>query len=318
MRLGFETGDHVDSKLKRKILKSLNNLNREIKNIQGLMKKASTGRPTEYMYSPLDYMDLFENDYTLSYSKINSELAFLNENGFEDLIHENYFESLKDFYQYYNGKLGSYKSRREYITSLYSDMEKEIHEYIIKIKKIPSEPLPSAEEFIDENTYHEILKTIYETGKTFERLPAIYKDKSEEELRDHILSNLEARHRLSATGETFNKTGKTDIIIRNGVTTVFIAECKFWDGKKLYLDTISQLLKYLTWRDTKTAVVIFVKNKKISRVIEEIEKITTKHPNYVNYVNNETKSWYNYIFHINDDPGLKLNLTVLIFHIPEE
>ena len=73
--------------------------------------------------------------------------------------------------------------------------------------------------------------------------------------RDHLLLYLEPRYEGSATGETFNSTGKTDILIRHENSNAFIAECKFWTGQKGYLETITQLLGYLTWRDSKAAVV---------------------------------------------------------------
>jgi len=313
--LGFEEGYAMDSKLK--ILKSLNNLDKSIKKIQSIMKKALTSRPNEYIFSPKEYMARFEEDYKLLYSEINKELEYLEKHNIDDLVHENTFESLEEFYDYYNGKIRTYHERREYISSLYEDLEKQIKEYKIKVKKY-TEKIPSVEKFIDYNIYQDILTTINDTGKTFERSPSSFNKKNEEELRDHILSNLQVRHKFSTTSETFNKAGKTDIIIRHEGTTIFIAECKFWDGKKSYLDTISQLLKYLTWRDTKTAVVIFVKNKKISPVLEKVKEYTSDHSNYVKYINRKNKSWYNYIFHITDDDGVKLHLAVLLFHIPND
>jgi hypothetical protein len=62
-----------------------------------------------------------------------------------------------------------------------------------------------------------------------------------------------------ATGETFNFQGKTDILIRVDEKNVFIAECKFWKGEKVFIGTIDQLLSYLSWRDTKAAVIVFRK-----------------------------------------------------------
>ena len=80
---------------------------------------------------------------------------------------------------------------------------------------------------LPDSVYHDILQTIHDVGKTFERLPATYRDKDEEALRDHLLLYLEPRFEGSATGETFNSTGKTDILIRHENSNAFIAECKF-------------------------------------------------------------------------------------------
>ena len=80
---------------------------------------------------------------------------------------------------------------------------------------------------LSDSVYHDILQTIHDVGKMFERLPSTYSNKDEEALRDHLLLYLEPRFEGSATGETFNSTGKTDILIRHENSNAFIAECKF-------------------------------------------------------------------------------------------
>lgn len=169
---------------------------------------------------------------------------------------------------------------------------------------------------LDQSVYHEILQTIYDVGKVFERYPSTYSGKGEEDLRNHLLLYLEPRFEGSATGETFNKSGKTDILIRHENSNVFIAECKFWQGSKNYLATITQLLGYLTWRDSKAAVVVFVDNKDFSSVLKAVEEATSTHPNYLGYVNKEDESWFNYRFHINNDSNREVKIAVLLFHIP--
>ena len=166
--------------------------------------------------------------------------------------------------------------------------------------------------------YEDILQTIHDVGKTFERLPSTYSDKDEEALRDHLLLYLEPRYEGSATGETFNSTGKTDILIRHENSNAFIAECKFWRGQKEYLETITQLLGYLTWRDSKSAVVVFVRNKDLSSVLKKAEEVTPNHPNYLDFVEKKEDTWFNYRFHINGDPNREVKLGVLFFHIPEQ
>ena len=87
-------------------------------------------------------------------------------------------------------------------------------------------------------------------------------------------------------------------------------------GPKLYLDTISQLLTYLTFRDTKASVVIFVRNKDISAVLQNVKESTPSHSNYLGYVSEENETWLNYRFHINGDPNREVKLAVLLFHLP--
>lgn len=86
-----------------------------------------------------------------------------------------------------------------------------------------------------------------------ERHPSTYAGKDEETLRDHFLMILDT-HFESVTGETFNRNGKTDILIRHEKSNVFVGECKFWRSEKSLIKTIDQLLDYLTWRDSKAAV----------------------------------------------------------------
>lgn len=165
--------------------------------------------------------------------------------------------------------------------------------------------------------YSQILKLINDVGKNFERLPSIYKDKGEEDLRDHIIMTLDPNFEYgSVTGETFNKTGKTDIQLRHDSSVVFIAECKFWTGEKGFLGTIDQLLNYLTWRDTKTSVIMFVRQKDFSSILDKVENITKTHSNYIAFVSKSDENWFNYRFHLNGDKNREVSLAVQLFHIP--
>ena len=109
------------------------------------------------------------------------------------------------------------------------------------------------------------------TARTFSKL-------YEEELRDVILSSLNTHYRGSATGETFNKRGKSDIHIPFDNKSTYIGECKIWTGKGLFLDAINQLFSYMRWRDTKTSLIIFnKKNKDFFKILETVENILSEH-----------------------------------------
>lgn len=193
-----------------------------------------------------------------------------------------------------------------------------------RTKVIPTKTKPQVTEkgytpepTLDDSIYQQILKIIHDVGKQFERLPSTYAGKEEEHLRDHMLLILEPNFEGSATGETFNKSGKTDILLRHEGKNVFIAELKFWRGKKAYLDTISQLLSYLTWRDSKSAVVMFVKNKEFSSVLETVKEATLEHENCLGFVSEQEEGWRHYRFHINEDKNREVHLAVMLFHLPE-
>ena len=158
---------------------------------------------------------------------------------------------------------------------------------------------------------------IHDVGKEFERLPSVYAGKKEEHLRDHFLMMLEPNFEGSATGETFNKTGKTDILLRHDSSNVFIAECKFWKGQKSFLATITQLLGYLTWRDSKAAVIMFVPNKEFTTVIETAKECIDQHPNYIRAVSEQDETWLNYEFHLDGDRNRVVKIAVMFYHTPK-
>ncbi len=89
------------------------------------------------------------------------------------------------------------------------------------------------------------------------------------------------------------------------------------ERKKNYLDTLSQLLGYLTWRDSKSAVVVFVKNKDFSSVLDTVKEVTLDHNNCLGFVSEEEEGWYNYRFHIEGDKNREVKVAVMLFHIPE-
>ncbi len=181
-----------------------------------------------------------------------------------------------------------------------------------KSSTVPFKPEPA----LDESIYKEILKICHDAGVEIERHPAIYKGKDEKTLRDHFLMVL-SPHFESTTGETFNNSGKTDILIKHEGANVFVAECKFWKGSKAHFQTIDQLLSYLTWRDSKTAILYFVQNQQLDPVLEEIEKSTSGHPCFVKEKGKQPESWFYYRFHLLKDETRTVELSILCFHFPK-
>jgi len=135
----------------------------------------------------------------------------------------------------------------------------------------------------------------------FERLPSTYAGKDEETLRDHLILNLEPRFQIGTTGETFNKSGKTDILMRHEGKNIFGAECKFWRGQKAHHETIDQLLSYLTWRDSKTAIVYFLDTKEMAAPLKAIEEATPQHSCFVAAKGKRHESLLSYEFHLPGD-----------------
>ena len=178
----------------------------------------------------------------------------------------------------------------------------------------PYEPEPT----VDEAEYEDILKSeVQRAISADERLPRTYADKGEETLRDHLIMVLEPRFEISTTGETFNKSGKTDILMRHDGKNVFVAECKFWRGAKQHHKTIDQLLSYLTWRDSKTAIVYFMDTQDIVAPLKAIEETTPEHPCFVADKGKREESWFQYEFHLPGDESRSVHISMLCFHLPK-
>ncbi len=188
----------------------------------------------------------------------------------------------------------------------------------ISVKPVVTEKGYKPEPTLDENNYHRILEIINDVGLNFEKYPSTYSGKGEEDLRDHILLLLQPNfENATATGETFNKKGKTDILLRHESSNVFIGECKVWKGEKQLHATIDQLLGYSTWRDTKSAIIFFVPNKDISSVLETVSNKTSEHPNYLGSKENTAENWFNFRFHLNGDSNREIKVAIMLYHIPK-
>jgi hypothetical protein len=147
-----------------------------------------------------------------------------------------------------------------------------------------------------------------------ERNPASFATLDEESIRDHILLQLNGHY--EATGETFNSSGKTDILIRVEERNIFIGECKFWHGPKHCEEAIDQLLGYLTWRDCKTALIIFNRQKSPSAVAQKMHETMTGHKGHRKTVSNDATGNGRYVFVKETDPGREIIITTLLFDIP--
>jgi hypothetical protein len=247
---------------------------------------------------------------------ISNEISTLNSGLLQNA--SRVFKSRKEKLLAKNNLLGQLNvpiKRRDSLPATFAIPTPEIRKPI-KLKPATTDAAYKPEPSLDQEVFVSILKIIHDLGKMLERMPSLYKNKLEEELRDHLVMYLEPRFDGSTTGETFNKTGKTDILIRYQNSNVFVAECKFWGGKKLYLNTISQLLHYLTWRDSKAAVIMFVRNLDFSSVLDTVEKETLIHSNYLGFVSKNDESWFNYRFHMDGDTNREIQLAVLLIHMP--
>lgn len=156
-------------------------------------------------------------------------------------------------------------------------IELTVNEFVHTLKPTPKLPV---EYILEETILDWILTYVDQQCETFERTPASYKTLWEVELRDIILSALNWIFPKDATAETFVKKGKTDIHLKIEKWEILIFECKNWWWEKVYLETIDQLMWYVTWKENYGVIIMFSKNKDFSKILEQIPWIIQKHPQY--------------------------------------
>lgn len=196
--------------------------------------------------------------------------------------------------------------------------------YTIPTKRRPSPVLRppvtiqkySPEPALSEEDYQHILGVLRGMSLVIERNPASFAKLEEEAIRDHFLIQLNGHYEGCATGETFNGIGKTDILIRVADRNVFIGECKFWHGQKLFLEALDQLFGYLTWRDCKCALLIFNRKQDSSGIIAKMHEAITARPEHRRTVMHSDSSESRYIFVKQSDPGREIMVTTMLFDVP--
>lgn len=166
---------------------------------------------------------------------------------------------------------------------------------------------------LDDRTYEEILDITCAFGRGLERSPRVAQKYDEEELRDQIIMHLNGHFEGEAGGELFNGSGKTDILVRQDNKNVFIGECKFWEGQKKFTEAIDQLTGYMVWRDTKAAIILFIRQKDPSAAIEKAIAAIRSHPQYKRdgRVSPDKEAYTNYVLRHRDDDQREIRLALV-------
>lgn len=193
----------------------------------------------------------------------------------------------------------------------------------IKVEKKITQPLPpppksgfKPEPGITKELYENILNIIRHEGRTFETTPATFAKLEEEELRDIILAHLNGHYQGGATGETFRKSGKTDIRVEDQDRAAFIGECKVWRGPKELLQGMDQLLGYLTWRDCKASLIIFNKNAKgFTKLLETVPEALSKHLLLVKDLGQQGEGEWRHIFRSQEDENRHVTVHTYLFNL---
>jgi hypothetical protein len=77
------------------------------------------------------------------------------------------------------------------------------------------------------------------------------------------------------------------------------------------------LLGYTTWRDTRTAFIIFNRNVDLTKVISEAQRAMKDHPNYKSGPTTESETRFRYTFTHPDDQQRDIIVTLMLFNMPK-
>jgi len=165
--------------------------------------------------------------------------------------------------------------------------------------------------------YDDILDVISSMIHVVERTPSVFASMGEEALRTVLLVALNGIYEGQATGETFNGSGKTDILIRRADKNVFIAECLVWKGEKVLLDKLnSQLFQYAMWRDSKLAIIVFNRRGNFSSVVNKMKEAIAGHSQCLREIPVDSETGYRFEFRRQDDPDRRFLLSAIAFDVP--
>ena len=193
----------------------------------------------------------------------------------------------------------------------------------VKVEVRRPAPLPAPpkgglkpEPGIDDQTFEHILSLIRHQGRTFERTPSTYAVHGEEDLRNIILAQLNGHFHGDAMSEVFRGKGKTDICIEQDDRAAFVAECKLWKGPSGMTAALDQLMGYLTWRDSKAALILFnVKNKDFTKLLEAIPKTLRDHPLVQRDLPCTEAGEWRFQTRSAEDAGRRVTMQVFIFNL---
>ncbi|MEU6965461.1 hypothetical protein [Streptomyces chrestomyceticus] len=173
------------------------------------------------------------------------------------------------------------------------------------------------EPVLDDANYEAALSVLRNQRNQLERSPSTISQLGEEDIRNILLVGLNSQFEGRAAGEVFNSKGKTDILIREGDRNIFIGECKIWKGPKAIDEALDQLLGYLVWRDSKAALLLFIRSGVPSDVIAKAHAMIREHANFKRDGRNATEERRDFVLHTKGDRSREIKLAFLPFILPK-
>lgn len=175
---------------------------------------------------------------------------------------------------------------------------------------------PKLEPVLDERVFEHVLEVIRKQCLHIEQNPRTYVPMGEEDRRNVILSAL-TTHYDGFTAETDNQGGHTDILARQDGRNVFICECKFWSGSEGFTATIDQLFRYSGWRDTKLAIVTFVREKGLTALFKKARTTLMSHRQFIAEKDAAGETELRATMHWPGDEERLADLNVFFVHTPQ-
>jgi len=191
----------------------------------------------------------------------------------------------------------------------------------VRRKVIPAPPPASTTPYVPEpelsnDVYDQILGVLANMVRVMEQSPEAFSTLGEQDLRTHFLVQLNGQFEGRATGETFRGSGRTDILLTENDRSVFIAECKFWDGPSSLTAAMDQILDYATWRDAKSALLLFSRNADFSSVVAQVPGVIETHPQTKGAVQTIAETVFRSRLLQRNDSAREIILTTLVYNVP--
>lgn len=193
---------------------------------------------------------------------------------------------------------------------------------VLVFRPAPLSPAADAEQPIElepalgDTDYERILRVIRETGTGLARAPGTFAQMGEEDLRHVLLTALNTHEGIEGVAEAFNVAGKTDILVRHQNRDLFVAECKLWSGPAGFTKALGQLFGYQAWNDTKLALIVFVRDRALTGVIERGREALKTYPQFVAWQDSEHEAELRATVHWQGDPQRHAELNVFFISLP--
>jgi hypothetical protein len=185
---------------------------------------------------------------------------------------------------------------------------------------LPSQPdsTPVAlEPVLADDVFEHILSVIRSAGTDMERSPSAYAAMGEQDRRQALLMALNTHYRGQTVAEAFNVAGKTDLLVRHEGQNLFIGECKFWSGPRGFSEAIDQLFRYHAWRDTKLALIMFVRERNLTAILEKARAGLADHPQFVEWGTADAETELRATVSWRGDERRRADLAVFFMHTPQ-